>query len=201
MTIKVLSALLTLVVLNGCISTKVKDFTDPDYRTHVVKDILIVTPSDEFDEILIESFEDEGINAKVTRYGNVFLPTRRYGGEEIRNTLLEKGFDSIIYIQIAGEDSGSNIVGFMTNSNAQAYSSGYGYNVSGSSYSMPIVSHRRDTTSKAQLFDVKNQRTVWVADLHTKAKGGFYVQDDDTMESISEEVVESLMSKGHLIRK
>ena len=189
-----------LFILTACISTQVRDFTDPEYKTFTAKTLLVITPSQEFDDIFLNVIHDKNINVSAKRFSDVFLPTRKYSTEEMTKIIKNKGYDAVIIITLAGEESSSQVVAYMTNSSAQAYSTGYNTAyASGSGLTIPLTAHKRSTTSKAELYDPINKRKIWVADLSTKASGSLYVQNDDTMESISEEVVNTLLNKKHLI--
>ncbi len=197
----IIVSLFTLT-LSSCISTNVRDFTDPEYQTFAAKKLLVATPNQEFDDIFIQTLRNKNVNITASSMSSVFLPTRKYSTEDMAKIVQKNGYDSTIIISIAGDQSSSQVVSYMTNSSAQAYSTGYGSAyATGSSTTVPITAHKRNTTSKAELYDPLKQRKIWVADLTTKASGSLYVQNDDTMESISEEVINSLLQKRHLIVK
>jgi len=189
-----------LLTLTACISTQVRDFTDPEYQTFTAKTLLVVTPSQEFDDIFLSTLNDKNINISAKRFSDVFLPTRKYSTEEMTKIIKSRGYDAVIIITLAGEESSSQVVAYMTNSSAQAYSTGpnTAY-ASGSGITIPLTAHKRSTTSKAELYDPINKRKIWVANLNTKASGSLYVQNDDTIESISEEVINTLLNKKHLV--
>ena len=190
------------IMLASCISTNVRDFTDPEYQTFTASKLLVVTPNQEFDDIFLKTLRNKNINISANRMGDVFLPTRKYDTEEMVKIVQRKGYDATIIITIAGDQSSSQVVSYMTNSSANAYSTGYGSAyATGSGTTVPITAHRRNTTSQAVLYDPVTQRKIWVADLSTKAKGSLYMQNDDTMESISEEVINALLRKHHLTIK
>lgn len=186
-------------LLTGCISTDVRDFTDPEYNSYKVNKMLLVTPNLTFDDIFISELRSKKLNTEVVTSSQIFLPTRTYSKEDMSTLITKNKFDAILYIVVNGESSNSQVVSYLTNSSAQAYSTGYGSaSATGTSTTTPIMAFSRDTSSKAELFDPVNSRKIWVANLQTSAQGAIYVQSDDTMESISEEVINSLVKKNHI---
>jgi hypothetical protein len=186
-------------LLTGCISTDVRDFTDPEYNSYKVKKMLLVTPNPTFDDIFISELRSKNINTEVVTSSQIFLPTRSYSKNDMSSLIASNKFDAILYIVVNGESSNSQVVSYLTNSSAQVYSTGYGSaSATGTSTTTPIMAFSRDTSSKAELFDPINSQKIWVANLQTSAQGAIYVQSDDTMESISEEVINSLIKKNHI---
>jgi len=186
------------LILSGCISTHVRDFTDPEYTSFSSHKLLVITPNQKFDDIFIGMLKDENIDVVAHKYSDIFLRTRKYTNDEMANIVRLNGYDSLIYIVISGDRSNNQVVSYMTTSSAQAYSSGYNSAyATGNSTTIPITAHTRNTNSTAELYDPLTHRKIWVADLETEASGSLYVQNDDTMESISEEVINTLIRKGH----
>jgi hypothetical protein len=198
-TMKTYVLVIFTLFLTGCISTDVRDFTDPEYNSYKVNKMLLVTPSPTFDDIFINELRSNKLTTEVVTSSQLFLPTRTYSKEDMRTLIAKNQFDAILYVVVSGESSNSQVVSYLTNSSAQAYSTGYGSaTATGTSTTTPIMAFTRDTSSKAELFDPVNSRKIWVANLQTSARGAVYVQSDDTMESISEEVISTLIKKKHL---
>lgn len=192
----------SLIALPSCIKTKLRDFTDPDFISFTVKKLLVVTPSQEFDDIFIQTLAKKNIDVSANRFSDAFLPTRKYNKEEMLDIIKSNGYEATINITIAGDQSSSQVISYMTNSSAQVYSTGYGNAyATGQSTAIPITARNRNTASKAELYNPITQRKIWVADLNTEASGALYVQNDDTMKSISEETINSLLKRRHLVVK
>ena len=114
----------------------------------------------------------------------------------------KNGFDSILTIDIKGGKRSSNVVGYNSFSTANAYSTGYGNAYgSGTSTSIPIVAHNRNTQAQAKLYDLKEGRVIWVGNLKTAARGAFFMSDNTTVSSMTEEIISALLLKGHLKKK
>lgn len=186
--------------LTACISTHVRDFTDPDYISFQSKKILIETPSHLFEE----SFSNELKNIDViyASSSSIFIPTRTYTAKDKLKIMEDKGFDSLLTINISDNHQSSKVVGYNTSSYANAYSTGYGSAyASGTSTSIPIVSHNRNSKAIAKLYEVKTGRIIWVGNLDTSASGALYMSTSTTVDSMVEEIVVSLLKKRHLKKK
>ena len=196
---KIVGIIVVIFFLAGCISTQVKDFTDPEYQTFTSKKMLVGTTSLEFDDYFISEAQEYNLDVILVPMYKVFLPTRQYTIEQKLELLKKNKFDSYLIVNLIG-DSGkkSRVSGYSTQSNATAYSSGNFATARGSSTTTAIVSHSRATQSKASLFDSETQNTMWTADLNTSAKGALYTGSNDAMKDISASVIKSLIKAGHL---
>lgn len=197
---KIYTLAIFALFLTACISTHVRDFTDPDYVSYQSRKILIESPSHLFDE----SFSNElkGVDVLYASSNTIFIPTRSYTAKDKLKIMKEKGFDSLLSINISGDQQSSNVVGYNTNSYANAYSYGYGSAyASGTSTTVPIVAHNRNSKAQAKLYEVKTGRVVWVGNLETTASGSLYMSNSTTVDSMVEETVASLLVKGHLKKK
>lgn len=191
---------LLLIMTTGCISTSVKDFTDPDYITFTSKKLLLDATNPLFDEAFKNKLKN--IDIEYLSTNSLFLPTRKYTSEDKVKIIKEKGFDSYLVINIESDDSSSRVVAYQTSSTANAYSSGYGNAyATGSSSTVPITSHRRQTGATAKLYDVKTGRMAWTADINTSASGALYMSNSGTVYSMVKKIIASLLAKGHLKNK
>ena len=194
----VLSSL--LIMTTGCISTSVKDFTDPDYIAFTSKKILIDATNPLFDEAFKNKLKN--IDVEYLSTNSLFLPTRQYTSEGKVKIIKENDFDSYLVINIESDDSSRRVVAYQSTSTVNAYSTGYGNAyATGSSSTVPITSHKRHTGATAKLYDVKNGRMVWTADINTSASGALYMSNSDTVYSMVKKIISSLVAKGHLKNK
>ena len=197
---KYLALFFVFVITGGCISTTVKDFTDPDYRTFTSHSLLLDAPHQLFDEAFKSKLGD--IDVKYSSTDSFFLPTREYTAEQKASLIQNSGFDTYLFIDIKGEEQSNRVVAYQTRSSSSAYNTGYGgAYASGSSTTVPITSHKRKTGAKATLYDVKTGRIIWVADLDTSARGSLYMSNSGTVYSMVKKVITSLLAKGHLKKK
>ncbi len=194
--------------LSACVSTNVRDFTDPDYTNYTSVKLLVEAPGYLFDDSFSNELKD--INVIYASANDLFMPTRTYTAAEKLKIMRAKGFDSLLTIGITSDNQSKNVVGYSTNSytnaNASAYSTGYGsaYATGSSSTNattIPIVSHRRNTHAQAKLYDIKSGRVIWVGDIDTSADGSLYMSNTTTVNSMTEQIVSSLLEKGHLKKK
>ncbi|WP_286716088.1 hypothetical protein [Thalassolituus sp. UBA2009] len=187
------------LILASCITTKVRDFTDPDYTNYAVKKILIDAPTLFFYESFSSNLQN--IDVQHATIESLFLPTRTYTESEKIEIIRNNGFDSLLAIEVANEDQSSTIIGYNTNSYANAYSTGYNSTyASGSSTTTPIVSHNRSTQAQAKLYDLKTGRIIWIGNLNTKASGALYMSSGATINSMTRKIVTSLINSGHLTK-
>ena len=171
--ILVLSLLTNLV---SCRSTLIKGFTDPDYHAFKIHKLLVDAPNALFDDAFTN--KTKNIDVVYAATDTIFLPTRSYTSEEKASIIKQNGFDAYLYIDITSNDKSSRVVAYQTKSTANAYSTGYGSAyASGTSTTLPVTSHKRRTTAKATLYEVKTGRVVWVADLDTKDSGSLYMSN------------------------
>ncbi len=192
------------VFLSACISTQVRDFTDPDYIEFSASKLLIEAPNHLFAESFAQELED--INVIHSPSSKLFMPTRTYTAKQKLEIMRKEGYDSLLTISISGDDQSRNVVGYNTNSyaSANAYNTGHGNAYaygSGTSTTTTIVSHKRSTQAQAKLYDIKTGRTIWVGDLDTAASGSLYMSNSSTVNSITEKIVSSLIQKGHFEKK
>jgi hypothetical protein len=190
--------IICLFAMTGCITTNVKGYTDTDYQKYAIKKVIVRAPNAgfEFGELLeksmVEELEDEGIKAQT--FIKIFPPTREWTNDQVAEILLSEGFDTIMYINLAGSNSSSSTVGYINNGNASVYGNSASFN----SYSTPVVTFNRYTETRIKVYFVKSGKIIWVGDTSTKAGGLAYMGDTTTTNSIAEDVVNSLKGNGHL---
>lgn len=172
------------LLLSGCISTKVNDFTDPEYKQFQAKKILVQVPGREFEQVFVKQASKQRLTTEVITWSSLFLPTRQYTQQQIAQTLQDKQIDAVLHIDLQREHSDAQGGGYVTNNN------GFGY----STHSIPT----RETQASAKLTLADSQVQVWTAEIQTDAQGAYNVQRDDTMESISLKVLEALLKKHHI---
>ncbi len=186
------------ISLTACITTNVKGFTDREYADYRVKKVVVRAPNANLDfgalieQSFVEEFNFRGIHA--ASFMTMFPPTREWTDEDVANELEKNGFDSILYVILTGSDTNTDTVGFHNTGTARVYNNSVSY----SSYSTPVRSIRRYTSTRARLYEVRTARTVWVGDSSTSAGGLAFIGDASQAHSISANVVAALRDGGHL---
>ena len=170
-----------------------RDFTDPEYNSFVSKKLLVATPNPTFDEIFLKAAKDNYVETEIVKYSDLFFPTREYTAQDIRNTIKANNIDSILLVGIA-VDSGvhAQVIGYQTNISVNQF------NNTATAHTYAQTAYSRATAANAKLLDAKTKQTIWMADLITNASGAIYVQSDDTMEDMSDEIIRTLGKKRHL---
>lgn len=187
-----------LLIISGCIITKVKGYTDLDYQNFRIAKIMVRAPNVNFsfgellEKSLIKEMKRKNIEAKS--FLITFPPTRKWTNEQISKQLINKGFDSIMYINLATSDSSSQVVGYISTGNAYAYSN----TASFSGTTVAIRAFMRNTTARVTVYDIKSANVMWVGDSLTEAQGSVFMEDKTTADSIAKEVVKSLVAAGHI---
>ncbi len=189
---------LILTVSASCIATTVKGFTDREYADYRVRKVVIRVPNVNFafgallEGSFIKEFRNKGIIAES--FLDMFPPTREWTNEQVASELIQKDFDSIMYVTLIGSDTNSQTIGFINSGSAHAY----GNTASFSAVSVPVSRHDRYTSTRARLYEVKSARVIWVGDSSTHAGGLAFMADETQTESIAAEVVKSLQERGHI---
>jgi len=187
-----------LLFISGCIITKVKGYTDLDYQNYRIAKIMVRAPNVNFafgeliEKSLIKEMKRKGVEAKS--FLITFPPTRKWTNEQISKQLIHKGFDSIMYINLATSNSSSQVVGYINTGNAYAYSNTAYFGGT----TVAIRAFRRNTTARVTVYDIKSANVMWVGDALTKAQGSAFMQDKTTTDSLAKEVVKSLVTAGHI---
>lgn len=193
---KSLSYIAMILFLSACVSTRVKDFTDPDYISFISKRLVIESPSQTFTDYFADALRR--IDVEYISSDKLFLPTRSYTKDERLKTMEKKGFDSVLLVDFSGGSRSSSVVAY--NTSTRIYGGGYG-NTYASSSTIPISTHRRNSQARAKLYNIKTGRIIWVGNLHTSASGALYMSNSSTVKSMTKSIVASLLRKGHLIKK
>lgn len=182
----------------GCIETTVKGYTDRTYSGYHIRKVIVRAPNAGFvlGELIENKMVDQFKKTKIIAesFTKRFSPTREWTNDEVAQELMMDGFDSIMYVVLTGSESSTQTIGYINNGQASAYGNTASYN----GFSVPISATRRYTATRANLYDVKTAKVIWVGDTNTKAGGLAFMSDDTQADSIAKEVIISLASNGHL---
>lgn len=201
---KTVFAVVSLVIcLSGCISTNVKSYTDPDYRSTIVKSVVLdlngLAPilRAEMEPSITQALTSARL--KVTPISELISPTRDVPRDKVLEVIAQSGSDVILTMKVVDENERTTYAGSIGSATTSGYLSGNSYSGSTSGFSVPLVAARGETVMKATLFDAKTGRKVWVADLHTKASGTAYVgKPSKIASSASDALVDKLREDGRI---
>jgi hypothetical protein len=193
----IIALLFLPILLVGCIATKIKGFTDHKYRGHLIRKVVICAPNAGFsfggaiEDSFVEKFRSSGVEAES--FLVLFPPTREWNATQINIALIEKGYDSIMYVSLTGSDTTVSTVGYTNTGTINVY----GNNAYYQSRSVPVSTINRYTSTRVQIYDVETAETVWVADTTTSAGGLLFIEDKAQADSIAMVVVTDLAKAGH----
>ena len=114
-----LAAITIPTLLTGCITTQVKGYTDPAYKSHQIKKAMVRTTRASFgfgellEQSVVQKLEKKGVEAKG--FMEEFPPTRQWSEESILNHIEADGYDSLIYVVLGGSDSDVRQIGYLNN--------------------------------------------------------------------------------------
>jgi hypothetical protein len=186
-------------------SSSTQSFTDPDFKDYQPKKVLLVV-MDASSEFRAEIEKQAGqvlakAGLEVVAERQLFPPTRVWSPESRKEILTREAVDSSLIIGVGRADKA--VIPFATNTFSSATASGYGSTVSATgnstTYNSYMVSSEADFS--AALVSVSDGRVAWYADVSTKASGAFFVGQKGDAKAVAKEVVEALVSDGHIPKK
>ncbi len=186
-------------------SSNTQSFTDPDFKDYRPKKVLLVV-MDASSEFRAEIEKQAGqvlakAGLEVVAERQLFPPTRVWSPEIRKEILTREAVDSSLIIGVGRADK--SVIPFATNTFSSATASGYGSTVSATgnstTYNSYMVSSEADFS--AALVSVSDGRVAWYADVSTKASGAFFVGQKGDAKAVAKEVVEALVSDGHVPKK
>lgn len=167
--IVMLFLIILLNTLTGCISTQVKGFTDRDFQGYHLTKIVVRAPNANFmfgellEKSMVDQLRERGVQAES--FMEIFPPTRKWTHEQVAAELTQKGYDTIMYLNLSGSGSNTETIGFINHGSASVYGNAAMFN----SVSVPIVGRSRYTSTRITIYDVATARTIWVGDSSTQA--------------------------------
>lgn len=185
--------LIFILGLSGCISTNVNDSSDPAYTNFKVNKFLLITPTPELSQTFISELKSKDLSVQAVTKSTLFVATQRYTKDEMLEQMKNNAVNAILVIKMNLDGDVEQRVTTLGEARGSSFSVAYG---DGVNEDTPVMTYSRDTISSAELIDPVSGVRVWSAQLNTSARGLFSVQKEETLESISEEVIQVLMDKG-----
>lgn len=204
----VLFVIVALLTLEGCASTTITSFKDPQYKTTTFNRILVIANFSNLqrrwrvETQLVKEFQRIGVFA--IEYLNLFPPTRDYTDEEKINQLVNNNIDSFIMID-AGESGVSQVyipqIGSYTTKtgkvNIYGNAATYDEKSTTTNYGGYVIS-KPWAHFNAKLFNASNGQNAWIASAFTGGNGlaGF----DTVIDSFCWKMVQQLIDDGIIIK-
>lgn len=203
-------------------SVSTESFTDPDYKSYAPKKVVIIVTNATNDarkiieERLIGELAGHGVLGVKER--DLFPPTREWTPDARRQVASENGVDSSLVVAVGASSASIRTVGRQTfgttnvsgTVNANSTLSGpnavrtdgtFRGTASTNTTSYDMVSARSSADFSAVLVDLSTSRTVWYADVTTKASGTLFVGGKGDAKASVKGVVDALVKDGHLKKK
>lgn len=192
------SILLIATVVTSCIRTNIKGFTDRDFNGYKIKKVVVRAPNSGFslgeqiEASMVKEFAKKGVYA--VSFLAMFPPTRDWTNGEVAQELAQKGFDSIMFVNLIGSDSSAQTVGYVNSGSVSVYGNNAFY-----TNSTTAVTHvSRYTATRIKLYEAVSGRVIWIADSSTRSGGHLYVRDEAQAGSIASETITALDESGHI---
>ena len=139
----------------------------------------------------------------------MFPPTREWTSEARNKILIDRKVDAVIIVTPGASSSSVIPVATQTYGSYSGTYTGSTYgsttsgtvNMSGTSTSYNIMSARSEAEFSAILFDVRESRVAWYADIFTKAGGTLFVSGKGDAKAAAKGVIKGLIENGHLKKK
>lgn len=167
-----LTSAIMFATLSACVSTDVRDFTDPKYVTNYkVSKVIVRAPNASLtfgtalENSIVKQLTSSGVEA--VSFLSMFPPTRSYEQSVIKAKVVEQQFNGVMYVNITGANADSSVIGYSSNSNATFQNN----MISSSTTTTPIIGFRRNTFLNVKLYEPKSSDVIWLADTATNAGG------------------------------
>lgn len=203
-------------------SVSAESFTDPDYKGYTPKKVVIIVTKASNDarkiieDRLISELADCGVLG--VRERDLFPPTREWTAESRRQITVDNGIDSSLIVAVGTNSASIRTVGRQTfgttnvSGTVTANSTLSGPNTiatdgtirgtaNTNTTSYDMVSAHSAADFSAVLMDLSTSRTVWYADVTTKASGTLFVGGKGDAKASVKGVVDALVKDGHLSKK
>jgi hypothetical protein len=192
-----LIALLPLF-LAGCITTSLQPHMNPSYQGARYEKVAVGAPNLQgkhramLEDRLARKLQAKGILAAPMH--TLFPPYKEWSMEEVRDGLAEDGFPVALLVQVGRSQGSSQAIAYQTTGSAKTV----GNSVQASSWTVPIRSASRTTSSRATLIDVQANENVWVVTGRTEGRGTVYAGVDDAIKDLAAEYAQALIQTGLL---
>ncbi len=185
---------LTFVVIQGCITTNVKGYVDPDYKNYTVRNLAVMIDVDNI-TVIDSALESVRLNLKsynvmIHDIWDVVPITKSHIPNEIRRRLLDSNIGTILYFKVGVGRRDVNFIGSYNNSTTNVY----GNTAYTSGTSIPIATVNRSSSGNAKLINVNDGSVVWFGRFNSESGGALYAGVNTHVDSAINEVL------GELIR-
>ncbi|OOZ68818.1 hypothetical protein [Solemya velum gill symbiont] len=191
-------------VLQGCVSSEVRDYSATPTPSYQVGKVLVQVSSpdlglqQETENAFAKELNSRGVSTVLGNY--VLPPLREYSEKEIEKKIKDHGIDNIIAISVGGSAFDSSVSFYQ----AQSYTTGtvrsFGNTAYGSANTYttmtPIRRVSRSTVSNAMLYEAKSGNPIWAGQAETQAGGLLFMADSTTANSLTTQFIAALEARG-----
>jgi hypothetical protein len=206
---KIVPTISLLLVLAGCVTTKVASLVDPDYKNASFRRVLVIAnfanidAMKKFETFAAHRLKDKGLYAIENHL--LLPPLREYTDEEKRRAFVGERLDCYLIISPKGVNTGTIYV--PTISSTQVDVNAQKNRARGSSTTVTSQGGGRDVVSsvdtQGELFDFQNGRIAWRGDANSQIP--YYGarpmgEPDDVFKSACHEIVDQMIQDGVLAK-
>jgi hypothetical protein len=193
---------LLALFLTSCIDSDIESFTDPDYVgvkfTRLLVDLNSIPDSAKLEasKQILKRLKDN--NYEVMDINQFLPPTRSYSPDDIRAAIANSGYDSILRIIVTSDNASRSVAGYVNNSTGYANFTPNGIYGNSQSVTVPIVAAHGQTNTTTIVYDAKDLRVAWKANISTKASGTAFVGNVSSIaNSVIGKAIDQLKADGH----
>ena len=167
--------------------------------------LLVANSSNEMskhiEKYLVRAFEKRGV--VLISYRNLFPPTRTWSESDQVRIYEERKIDSGLIVTVGARSSlvipvATKTYGSTNIFGAYGSQGTFSANASTNSTTYNVMSAKSKAEFSAVLLDISKNRTVWYADVTTKAGGTFFVGAKGDAKGLTKGIVKGLEEGGHL---
>lgn len=169
----------------GNLDTQVKSYRkEHDYKKVFVDEV------NGLGTLICNEFKKNNVECATTY--QVFSPLESYSVSDLKKALSEQGFDSILMIREAGDQTNQWNGGSFSAINADTS----GNSITGSVTTTNITGYSRNYALDYVIYNATGEEKLYMASTSTSASGTACISQDVFLMSQSEKVVKDILKKG-----
>ena len=176
-----------IILLQGCATTTITSFTDPDFKNKAFSNFIILTPNIDLQygtmlqSKLCEKLKEKKI--KCVEAYTLFFPTKEFTLNQKNEMLAKNNIDAYLEIQLGNGNVDLPQASAMTFGNPFVYNNSVAYPTFG------VTPRRREAGYNIILMDVKTETKV-------SGQGREGASDHSFSDSLAAKIVEVLQQNG-----
>lgn len=199
-----------IALLSSCATTETTSFTDPDFIGQKFEKICVNAEFEDYkykqmlEKSFVDNFREVGVYAVAA--GNLLPPTREWTNEEIDKMLEKNNIDAYLSIswtdRHVDEKYTPGSVTTTTEGKTKKTKSGEKYVETSTTTADPgSVERKFYSTFYTKIISVKTAQVAWTATSQSESGEGPKGEYTYIMESLSEDIINTLAEDGHITVK